>query len=125
MKKMSALGLALLLALSLFTGCASKINETLNSWIGRSSRELITAWGPPSEVFSDGQGGEVFVYYENRSWIQPGTSTTYANANAYGNTAYGTAMTVYTPTVVRSYTAYRAFFINNEGTIYSYSWRGL
>lgn len=129
MKKTAILGLIFLVPLYFLVGCG-QISKTMQSWVGHSSNELISSWGPPSQVFDDRNGGKVFVYAESRSWVQPGTSTTYTTANAYntgyGNvSAYGTSTTVYNPARVEGYTAYRTFFIDSSGTIYSWSWKGM
>lgn len=120
-----------LLAASL-VGCASP-SKSLQSWVGHNSNELIASWGPPSEVFADGNGGQVFVYAKTREWTQPGSATTTYSSNTYGSiygnsysgNTYGQAQTVYTPAMVEGYTAYRMFWIDSSGTIYSWAWRGL
>jgi hypothetical protein len=112
------------LAFSL-VGCTNQIDKSLESWVGHDVNELIASWGPPSRSFSDGKGGQIFVYTETRSWTQPGTSTTTASVNSYGNSAYGHATTVYQPASVQGYDSYRMFWIDNAGNIYSWAWRGL
>ena len=103
------------------SGCGDNISKTLDSWIGHNSNELIGSWGPPSQVFSDGKGGTVFVYGQSREWITPGYGTTNYSFTPYG----GTATTVYTPARVNGYTAYRMFWADSDGKIYSWAWKGL
>ena len=119
--------LLVLLVLVVLTGvgCAREINKTLDSWVGHDYSELFASWGPPQQVFSDGSGGQIFVYAYNRSWVQPGRATTYYNATDYGGYIYGSATTVYSPAYVQGYTAYRMFWADDDGTIYSWAWRGL
>ena len=107
-----------------------QINQTMRSWEGAHQSDLIRAWGLPQQVFADGYGGQVFVYTNTRiTGFTPPTSTTYTTgtANIYGNQIYGqaTSQTVYNPGMVYGYTAYRVFFINKDGRIYSWSWKGL
>jgi hypothetical protein len=113
-----------ILAVSL-TGCPAQISKSLASWVGHNYNELLASWGPPSEVYSDGQGGAVFVYLYTRSWVQPGSATTTYSSTTIGNYMYGRATTTYSPSYVTGYTAYRMFWIDSSGAIYSWSWRGL
>lgn len=108
------------LAAVLLSGCGENISKTMQSWVGHNVNELIAAWGPPTEVFSDDRGGSVFVYARTTSWVQPGSATT----TYTGNHGYGQATTVYTPAVVQSHTSYRMFWIDSDGTIYNWAWRG-
>jgi len=98
----------LFLILGSLSGCAS-IDTTMKSWMGHNVNDLIASWGPPQQVFSDGQGGQVFIYTQARQWTTPGhaTTNTYGTANTYG-TVYGntysgnsygstTSTTTYTP----------------------------
>jgi|GEM_PF-3522363 len=56
--------LAVLLFLLALTGCfiAEEINKTMRSWEQAYVSDLIRSWGPPQEVYADGNGGQVFVY---------------------------------------------------------------
>lgn len=120
----------------LSTGCAS-IDKTMQSWVGHSANDLIASWGPPQQVFSDGQGGQVLVYTQVRQWTSPGraTTNTYGTANTYGNiygnsysaNTYGsaTSTTTYTPAQTHGYAASRTFWVNSGGGIYRYAWKGL
>jgi len=121
-------------------GCATP-SKTLASWLDHNSNELIASWGPPDRVFSDGQGGQIFVYTQTTSWVQPGSTTTTYTGNTtgsaitnYGNgqattygqaSTYGQATTIYNPSYVQQYTKYRMFWISGDGTIYNWAWRGL
>lgn len=109
------------------------VSRKMESWIGRPRAELLMAWGPPSQIYPDGVGGEIVVYAENRTYVSPGHATTTttgsATAYSYGNTAqaYGSAQsnTTYTPPQVHQWTAYRMFRLGSDGRIISYSWKGL
>jgi hypothetical protein len=108
-----------------FVGCTGPTNHAMDSWMGHNFNELIASWGPPDNTFSDGRGGQIFIYTRTRSWIQPGSATTTYSGSTYGNYTYGQATTVYSPSYVQGYTAYRMFWMDSSGTIYSWAWRGL
>ena len=115
---------AILIVISL-TGCATQVNNTMKSWEGSHYSDLIASWGPPSQVFEDGQDGKIFCYQTTGSYSTPGTANTSGNAYSYGNTAtyYGT--TTYNPPQTYSYQRSRMFWVNSAGYIYKWSWRGL
>jgi len=112
-----------------FSGCAAHINELMNSWMNYHYADLIASWGPPQQVFDDGYGGRILIYETNRSWTVPGKSQTYTTGNAtiYDNYIWGSARsyTTYRNPQTYGYTAYRMFWINKNGTIYRWAWRGL
>ncbi|MBI4811015.1 MAG: hypothetical protein HY800_06170 [Ignavibacteriales bacterium] len=111
-----------------FTGCAGHINEVINSWIYSHYSDLIASWGPPNQVFDDGQGGRILIYTTARSWTVPGTSTMRATGQTtiYDNMILGSTQstTTYTPPQTYGYTAYRMFWIDSKGYIYRWAWRG-
>jgi hypothetical protein len=108
--------------------CAS-IDKTMESWMGNHQSDLIASWGPPQQVLDDGQGGKIFVYSTTRSYTSPGSATTNMTGSAYGigNTVYGnaTSYTTYNPPQTSSYNAYRMFWIDGNGRIYRWAWKGL
>jgi hypothetical protein len=118
----------IIVVVCLFTGCAS-INKTMQLWMGHHQSDLIANWGPPQQVMDDGQGGKIFIYITTRTFTSPGHSTTTVTGSAYGmgNYAYGTARgyTTYTPPQTTSYNACRMFWIDGNGYIYRWAWRGL
>ena len=107
----------------------SKMNTIMDSWTNSHESDLIAAWGPPQQVMSDGRDGKVFIYTQQVNYTTPGTATTTTNVNGYGygNTAnvYGTSYTTYNPSQTYGYQRQRIFFINSDGQIYRWSWRGL
>ena len=126
----------LLIAISTIMGCAT-INKNMDSWMGHNVNDLIVSWGPPQQTMSDGQGGQILIYSQSRQWTTPGQATTntygYANTqgNLYGNTyrgnTYGsaTSRTSYTPAQTSGYNAQRMFWVDSNGRIYRWSWKGL
>lgn len=123
------LPLLLVLSCTLLTGCASRINETMESWVGHHQSDLIASWGPPQQIMDDGSGGRILIYTQNRTFTSPGTATTTTTGSAYGagNTVYGnaTSTTTYNPPRTSGYQANRMFWVNSNGRIYRWSWKGL
>jgi hypothetical protein len=122
--------LPLLISTLLLSGClAGRMNNQMNSWMGHNYSELIMSWGPPAQVYDDGQGGRILIYTQSRQWTTPGHATTQTTGQAtiYDNMIWGQAqsVTTYTPPQRAGYTAFRAFAIDKDGRIYKYSWRGL
>ncbi len=119
--------IAIFLLLLVSTGCAN-INKVMKSWEGHHYGELIASWGPPQQVFDDGYGGRILVYTQQRQWTTPGTATTYTTGSAtvWDNYIWGsaTSRTTYYPPQTHGYTAYRMFWINSNGYIYRWAWRG-
>ena len=91
--------------------------------------ELIANWGPPQQIMDDGQGGKIFIYSATRNHTTQGRATTNVTGSAYsvGDFTYGNATghTTYTPPQTSSYTAHRMFWINSNGYVYRWAWRGL
>lgn len=118
-------------------GCVSAINKTMESWMGHNVNDLITSWGPPQQTMSDGQGGQILIYTQTRQWQTPGRSTTntYGSANTYGNYQGNTytgntsgsakSTTTYTPPQTYGYDAQRLFWVDSNGIIYRWSWKGI
>ena len=85
----------------------SQMNEMMASWEGHHYSDLIESWGPPTQIIDDGEGGEIVCYESTRSV----TSGSIGRYGAYsGNTT--------------SYNTYRMFWIDDDGNIYKWSWRG-
>lgn len=115
-----------LLAGLLLSGCAgietkAGVNTKMNSWMGKHQSELIKVWGPPQQECSDGKNGRILVYKHITTYSQPGTS--YTQVYGYGNGAQ--AVTTYTPTQNYEYEWTRSFWVNENGYIYYWQWKGL
>lgn len=96
-------------------GCTKNINTVMSSWIGHHKSELFLSWGPPGKVFPDGKGGEILVYEFHRDLGQtPGEAT----IDYYGNIHY-------TNPKDRGYVATRMFYVDKDGYIYAWKWKGL
>ncbi len=128
MKRISTI-LLLLVTLVGGVGCAARVNRVMRSWEGNHFSNLIASWGPPDQVFEDGSGGPIFVYTATRSYTTPGAATTQTtgSATATGNTVWGSATshTTYNPSMTYQWKVYRMFWVNGDGVIYRWAWRGL
>jgi hypothetical protein len=144
MKNTIALSAAIAL---IVCACASKppapsIDDTMKSWLGNPSADLVASWGPPHNTMRDGKGGEIWTYFIDRHWTVPGGAITTTSGNTYthgtyhgssifggpgyqGNTSMqGNSVTTYQPPQTQGYTARRTFFVNEDGIISRYAWRG-
>ncbi len=104
-------------------GCvtSSKMNEVMSSWMGHNVNDLIASWGPPSTVLSDGNGGQILAYDQSRQFVTQGSSST--TVNYIGNMAF--ANTTSSPGSVINIRRSRIFWVDSNGLIYRWSWRGL
>ena len=105
----------------LLAGCGSEISEVMESYIGHHNSTLITNWGPPTHTMDDGDGGKLFIYEYGRSFSTQGHATT----TPYGLRSNPYYETVYTPPQTTSYAASRTFWINGDGYIYRWAWKGI
>ena len=134
-KRYSFLAITTAFVILLVTGCITpgKMNEIMSSWVGDNANNLIASWGPPQQVMPDGSGGQILIYLQDRQSTSPGYSTTTssASANAWGNynyataTGYGTSNTVTTPPKTDRWTVSRSFWVDKDGRIYRWAWKGL
>ena len=118
-----------LLLIVILCGCVST-NKMMASWEGQHESNLLAKWGPPSQIMSDGAGGKVWIYTATRQFqTSPATATTTMDTTVhnYGNTSYGygQATTTFTPAQTASWQAYRMFWINSDGIIYRWAWKGM
>jgi len=97
------------------TGCASQINEKMQSWVGHHKSELIASWGPPNQYASDGRDGEILIY---GSYVNLGQTPGQATNNYYGGVSY-------TAPQQNGYQRTRMFYVDAGGNIYSWRWKGM
>ena len=100
------------------TGCVS---EAMQSWVGHHYSEVIGKWGPPTRVLDDVSGGKIMIWESTRSHTTPG----YATTEPYGFLSRPSYETTYTPPRTTAYTTSRTFWVNSEGIIYNWAWKGL
>ncbi len=112
----TSIRIALLVVLIGFLGgCASRVNEMMQSWVGQHQSELIAKWGPPQQTASDGKGGTVLVYGE---YVDLGQTPGQVWRDPLGNATY-------TAPQQRGYQKSRMFYVDQNGYIYNWRWRGL
>lgn len=113
----------LLLTSVLLSGCvtAEQVNTRMNKCIGFTLSELIVEWGPPAQVLDDGEGGKIVVFDRSGNVVMPGSSYT---AGGYGANTYDST-TFHNPPQTINIQRSRTFFMNADGRVYRYSWRGL
>lgn len=101
---MRLLTIVVLLAL---TGCATTGNyeRKLQTWMGHSESDVISRWGPPTNVYQDGDRRYL-------TWTKVGGSM--ANATNFGYTAVGVGGTFWCSTTLTSV----------HGTIQQWRWEG-
>jgi hypothetical protein len=113
----------------ILVGCVGRINRVMNSWVGSHYSALVASWGPPDQILVDGSGGHILSWTGTRSFTVPGSATTQSTGTATvsGNTASGQAssQTIYNPPVTYTRRVYRMFWVNADGVIYKWKWRGL
>ena len=83
MKRKGLSFLACVVLLSTYS-CAGKINRAMESWRGHHYSNAIARMGPPTQVFSDGQGGHVLVWVHDRTYTVPGSVTTTTSTSTSG-----------------------------------------
>jgi hypothetical protein len=121
-------GLVLIvLAACLAAACATKrFDRLMRDWEGRPLSQLLTTWGPPASLYSDGKGGHVLAYVpaadsrtaEQRRAVKSGPLLADDILHGLG------AQPVYEPRVSAMWRVYRLFFVDSRGQIYESQWKG-
>ena len=108
----------LIISLILLTstiGCASRVNQLMDSWVGSHKADLIRSWGPPQQIHSDGAEGEILVY---GGYVNLGQTPGKVTYDYLGNPQY-------TAPTQQGYQKTRMFYVNKDGLIYHWRWQGL
>lgn len=90
-------------------------NEIMKTWVGDTKQNLYLKWGAPSRVTDDGNGGEIAVF---ESYVNSGQQAGRAYENEDGSISY-------TNPQQRGYVRTRMFYIDKNGIIYNWKWKGL
>src|SRR3989442_198088 len=120
MKRTFAIGLLALLVCS----CVHPVrrtNQAMASWQGATSTQLLMSWGPPTQILQDGPL-QVYVYTQTITTTQPATETI-VNAGTIARPR--PVIVPLTPATTNSYSKYRMFWIDADGRIVKWSWKGL
>ncbi len=124
-KKITRIFMFLLVPIIL-SGCMTteKMNQIMSSWVGSHIGDLIADWGPPAQVIDDGSGGKIYCYQYSSTVYMPGTTSTYGNAYSYGNTATFNTSSYSSPGYSIPINKSRMFWVDKDGIIYRWSWKG-
>jgi len=88
---------------------SNKAQEVMESWVGQHESDLIASWGPPNKIMPDGKGGTVLDYSHYRDFGYRGYIDRFGNLYGYP----------------LGYTADRYFYVDSNGIIYNFKWKGL
>jgi hypothetical protein len=124
MKKITILPIFIIMALSI-TGCTAQMNQMMQSWEGHHYSKVVAKWGPPTRVIDESNGGKMMIWEETKTVTSPG----YAQTQPYGAYSKNVLMptsyrTTYIPPQTNTYTKSRTFWVNSEGIIYRWAWKG-
>ena len=111
--------LSILPVLAVAAGCAAPGYEgQLQSWVGKSNAELVSAWGEPGDILVDAQGRTVFVYATVRTETKGGTRMNTTDPIT------GQPVTVSKPSRVETFWCKTSFTIDEDETVASYAYDG-
>ena len=117
------LGIGLIiLIIYMLDGGKKNQSAIMKSWMGASVPQLIRSWGPPHEIVSDGAGGKIYIYTKAVDiLLKPGTIK---RKGTYGGGRYTENIEV-KPAEYLKYDKVRMFWVNSQGIIYHWKWKGL
>ena len=99
-----------------------KQNAIMESWKGAHITRLIRSWGPPQEITSDGGNGKIYIWTRPVDIrLAPG-SIKRKRTYTYGGY---TERTQVKPPVRIKYDRVRMFWIDSQGIVYHWKWKGL
>ena len=101
------------------------MNGIMASWVGKDVNHLLRAWGPPALVLPDGSGGRIYCFRLGRSHTSSGSAYTYHQFHGSPGHLQGSSYTTYGPRRTAHWTVSRNFWVNAEGRVYKWEWRGL
>ena len=119
---------------------AASHENTLQRWVGASSDQLVSAWGPPSSEYNLNNGGKVLEYVKvnnvavsGYTYKQPVTTFQNGAVSAYGNNGsvqgnYNGTSTTYvqrqTPSLNITMWCKTRFTVDSKGKIINFAWEG-
>lgn len=113
----------LVVVVSLLGGCATEegYKKALDTWVGSTEDELVSAWGPPSNVYNSPSKIKFLTYHDSQTVFVPGVAPSY-NTTFIGQTAY-TNRIGGTPSRTLNYSCSTTFEIRHD-RIRSWSFKG-
>ena len=128
-------------ALIFFAGCVAteEMNKTMSTWEGHHVKELLASWGAPTSIASDGLGGQILTYNKSHRVYFPESETTDYTSAAIATDSWSEGdsalhpstrtpahtSTVYTPPESGRASRLRMFWVDSNGRIYRWSWKGV
>lgn len=106
---------------------ASKLNSAeMESWKGHHVSELIRSVGPPQRIVSDAAGGKIYIWRsEVKIPLAKEKTERRGTATVIGDTIFYKEKTKTTPALNIEYDKVRMFWVNSQGIIYHWKWKGL
>lgn len=93
---------------------ANIVDNIMNSWVGHYQSELIAAWGEPTKIIEDKQGGRTLEYKSLK-----GTWGETTDKRIVGGAQFKAQPRQ------EGYAALRIFYVDKKGIIRSWKWEGL
>ena len=115
-------GAALILVFWLFHKAHETQKVIMHSWVGSNISDLIRSWGPPQQVVSDGAGGKIYIWSSHVK-IPLEEEKREGSAHRIGNSIYYEEKT--SPATNIEYDKMRMFWVNPQGIIYHWKYKGL
>ncbi|MGE3508218.1 MAG: hypothetical protein AB7N65_04985 [Vicinamibacterales bacterium] len=119
--------LLLLLTGVLVAGCAARrFDRLMKDWEGRPLSQLLSTWGPPTTVYSDGTGGHVIVYVPAAATgATAGQPPSRTGPQLADEILHGLgARPVYAPRMSTTWPVYRLFTVDERGQVSGSRWKG-
>ena len=107
-------------------GASKQQSAAMASWKGHHISKLIRSAGPPQNIVSDGAGGRIYIWSSHVEIpLQKEKTQRSGTATVIGDTVYWNEKTVTSPATSIEYDKVRMFWVNSQGIIYHWKWKGL
>jgi hypothetical protein len=120
---------AVALAAILAVGCRdaqSPQDKAMAEWIGAPSVAVIQGWGEPDKVFTDGRSGFVVCYVNRTDFVH--YNVLFNDAPTDGSIVPAKTLAkadkIFEQANIDEYRNYRVFYLEPDGTVYDWKWRG-
>lgn len=101
-------------------------SAAMESWKGHHISKLIRSCGPPQNIVPDGAGGRIYIWSSQvKIPLTKETTKSRGTATIIGDTVYYDEKTTTTPATNIEYDKVRMFWVNAQGIIYHWKWKGL
>lgn len=109
-------------------GCATtQVDQKMQAWVGKSIDELVAEWGAPQQSLDDGRGGHILTWFEQRYRAEPVLlHSPYGPWCPPHGAWHGPPYPYYYgPTSYEPYSISRTFWVDPQGIIVRWAWKGL